>query len=479
MSIRPVLTFLLAATARTAWAQPAPPTAPPAPEPPPEVTPPPAAGAPVVDTAMLPPPPAAAEEEKKPEVTSKWDLTLYGFVEFDSIWDSTQGLGDGAGNSVIARPNTYAGDHDQLMFGGRNSRIGIKLAAPVHDDIKASAQLEMDFLGNQPPGISEASFWQNPTFRFRHLNLKLQTKPFDILIGQSWQLFGWQTLAHPNTVDIQGMPGQVYSRVPQIRISKVIEAGSVNVEVAIAAERPPQRASSTPDGHVGVKLVLPKLKAWRTGGSTGSSLDSAALGVSAVGRRFAVDEFAARPSSQVVRKGYGVSIDALVPIVAATKDHKANATTLTASYVYGAGIGDLYTGLSGGTGNPALPNPTMASPAPTYTSNVDNGLVLFASDGTLHPIQWTSYMAGLQYYLPPAGKAWLAANFSHLSSDNAHLFGATSKVFDEELWLNGDVFCDLTPAVRLGLGIDWTKQTFVDKVEATDVRVQGSAFFIF
>lgn len=454
---------------------------PPAPPGPPVTTPPP------VLTPTLAPTAEDKPVEKKPsggKVSSKLDISFYGFVELDTIYDSTQGLNDLAGNSAIARPNTYTGDHPQLTFGARNSRIGMKLAAPTNtDDLKVSGQMEMDFLGNQPPGISEASFWQNAPFRFRHINVKLETKVVDILFGQTWQLFGWQGINQPNTAEIQGIPGEIYSRAPQIRISKKMPAGdAASIEVAVAASRPVSRASATPDGQAGIKINFDKLKAWHTGGGTGTSLDSAMIGVSVVGRRLAVDEFAANPHSQVVRNGYGLSVDALFPIIPATKEKHDGALTVQGSFVTGAGIGDLYTSLNGGTGNAALPNPTMANPAPAYTANIDGGIVLWHNDGggmfSLHPIQWTSFLAGAQYYLP-GGKFWLAANYSHLSSGNAHLFGAATKVFDSEDWFDGDIFVDVTANARLGFEFSRTQQTYVDKVEADDNRAQFSAFLLF
>ena len=462
---------------------PAPPASPPATTPAPPATPP--APPPVVTSPVEPPaapPPVEKSTDKKPSLTSKLDIGFYGFVEMDSIYDSTQGLNDLAGNSAIARPNTYAGDHSQLTFGARNSRIGMKLGAPEHDGIKVSGMMEMDFLGNQPPGISEGSFWQNAPFRFRHINVKLETKAVDLLFGQFWQLFGWQGINQPNTVQIQGIPGEVYSRAPQIRISKHIPSGNMSVDVAVAASRPPQRASATPDGQAGIRLNFDKWKAWHTSGSAGTGLDSAMIGVSVVGRRFAANEFTANPHSQVVRNGYGLSVDALLPLIPATKDKKDNALTLQGSYVTGAGIADLYTGLSGNVSNPSLPNPGMVTPAPTYTPNVDSGLVMWHkdADGTfsLHPIQWTSYLVGLQYYIPP-GHVWLSANYSHLESNNAHLYGAATKVFDNQDWFDGNIMADVTPFVRFGLEYSRTQQTYVDKTEADDNRVQFSAFLLF
>ncbi|HUJ62154.1 MAG TPA: hypothetical protein VLX92_26790 [Kofleriaceae bacterium] len=477
-----------------ALAQTPPPEPPPPSEPPPAPpAPPPTAPAePPAPPPMAPPPAAEPPHEEPAALHAKWEADIYGFVELDSIYDSTQGLNDLEGNSTVARPNTYTGDHGQTTFGARNSRIGINLHAPTYNQMKASAKLEMDFLGNQPGTpqtatglVSEQAFWQNPGFRVRHMYVKLETPYLDILAGQTWQLFGWQTMAHENSVQIQGVAGQVYSRSPQIRLSKTIKSGDIGVEIAVAASRPPQRASATPDGQAGIKFVDSAIQALHTAGSTGTSIDGLSVGVSVVGRRFAVNNFAATSNKQVTANGYGISLDALVPIIPATKKHKANALTFTGSFVDGAGIADLYQSLNGGVGNPALPNPGMANPAPTYTANVDGGMVQWFADAaapggfSLHPIQWTSYIFGLQYYLPPSGKVWLSANYSHMESSNAHNFGATTKIWDHEDWADGNLFVDLTPAVRFGFEFAWTQQQFVDKTDATDYRGQFSAFYLF
>jgi hypothetical protein len=108
---------------------------------------------------------------------------------------------------------------------------------------------------------------------------------------------------------------------------------------------------------------------------------------------------------------------------------------------------------------------------------LDGGLALYSADGTLHPIQWTSVLGGAQFYINDM--VWIAANYSHMSSGNAHLFGAAAKVFDTSNWADANVMADITPAVRLGLEYSWYNQTYVDTKDATDHRVQGSIFFIF
>lgn len=469
----------LAALATSARAQPAPdaqPPAAPASDQPATLAQPEPAAPPEPASAETKPAPAEAKPASAP--AQQLTTTLYGFVETDAIWDTTQGLGDVAGNAAIARPGTYAGEHGQATFGARNSRVGLRFGGLTYHDVKVSGQIEMDFLGNQPPGTSEAALFQNPTLRYRHANLKLETPVVDILAGQSWQLFGWQPLTQLATVQIQGVPGQVYSRAPQIRVSKRIQSGSVSIDLAAAAARPPQRASSTPDGHAGIKLSYDPLKAFHTAGGTGSALDSAAVGVSVVGRRFAVNELAATPQSEVVRYGYGLSVNALVPIVPATKESRANALTLVGDFVTGAGIADLYTGLTGGVSQPALPA-TPPGPPPAFTANVDNGLVIFRPDGTLHPVQWTSFVVGAQYYLPPSGKIWLSANYSYLHSANAHALGDPKKGFDTLKWADGNVFFEVTPVVRFGVDVAWFDQTYADDTDATNLRVQGSAYLVF
>ncbi len=464
-----------------ALAQPAAPTPPPDPagaadappmlpvEAPPPATPPVAKVEPTPVAVVVVPPPVVVAPAAPAD--GKLDVTFYGFVELDTIYDSTQGLNDLAGNNAIARPGTYTGEHSQTTFGGRNSRFGLKLAEPLTGSTKVTGQMEMDFLGNQPPGISEAAFWQNPTMRFRHLNVKLETKYIDVLAGQYWQLFGWQGLNAPGVVQIQGVPGQVYSRSPQIRFSHKLHFGdAATLEVAVAASRPPQRASATPDGHAGVKLSFDKLRAAHTAGATGTSIDAAAIGVSVVGRRFAVDELTAAPAKSVKRHGYGLSLDAMLPILPAHGKSRGNALTVQGSFVTGAGIADLYTGLSGNVSQPTVMG---------FTPNIDNGLVEYRADGTLHAVKWTSELVGVQYYLPPSGRVWVSANASHLHSKNAHLFGDSAKVFDTQTWFDACLFAAATPAARFGIEYARTKQTYVDGVDAIDTRLQLSAFLVF
>src|SRR5262249_40426759 len=110
--------------------------------------------------------------EREPQaprpVTSKWDLSLYGFIELDTIYDTTQSFNELAGNSLIARPDTYAGNTARTQFSVRNSRLGFNFSTPEFHRVLVAAKLEFDLLGNQPTGATEIQTFVNDTFRIRH-----------------------------------------------------------------------------------------------------------------------------------------------------------------------------------------------------------------------------------------------------------------------------------------------------------------------
>jgi hypothetical protein len=406
------------------------------------------------------------------------------------ILDSTQSFNDLAGNGAIAHTGSYAADHERLTMGARNSRLGYKLKGPESENIKTSGLVEADFLGNQPlgapapagtPPVSEGAFITSPTFRIRHMMFKVETPFVDLLVGQYWELFGWQSLFHPATVEIQGVPGQIYSRAPQIRASHAIKTDAVALELAIAASRPPQRDSAVPDGQAGIKLSIPGWKALHTGGAAGTAVDGAALGVSGVERYFRVPNFAASPNTAIPIHGWGVSVDALIPVLPATDVKSVNALTLTGSFAYGPATADLYTGLTGGAGFPSLPNNAMGMPQ-TYPQDIDNGLAAFTADGVLHAIRWESYIVGAQYYFPTSPRLWIAANYSHMKSSNIdalETMANASKMFDKSDWVDGNLFIDVNAAVRFGFEYAYFHQNYLDGTTAKNNRYQFSGFYIF
>jgi len=199
-----------------------------------------------------------------------------------------------------------------------------------------------------------------------------------------------------------------------------------------------------------------------------------------VARSLRLPNLSGAPTTTIPIKGWGVSVDALIPLIPATTGVAENALTFTGSFVYGQSIADLYTGLTGGVGF-AAPPPNAMGVAQTYPQDIDNGLAVFTADGVLHAVRWQSYILGLQYYLPTPNKTFLAVNYSHMSSSD--IADATTaknpKVFNKSDWADANLFVDANAAIRFGLEYAYFRQTYLDGTNAKNSRVQFSAFYIF
>jgi hypothetical protein len=425
-------------------------------------------------------------------VMGKWATTLYGFAEADNIWDSTRSFNDLAGNTQVARAETEAGQNPRFQMGVRNSRIGFRLKAPeVSGSIRTSGVLEMDFLGTQLPvgnngqayTGTEGAYFTNPTFRVRHAYLKVETPIVDILAGQYWQLFGWQSTYQPNTVEIQGVPGELYSRTPQLRISKTIKVHPMTIEIAVAAMRPVERDAGTPDGEAGLRLALDSWTGMQTVGATGTQIAPLSIAVTGLLRHVAVDEWSATPTYTNSLSMSAVAVDGFVPVIPGSATHKGNTLSLTGEFAKGQGFADMYTSLTGGASFPAIP-PPAGSPAGTaatpFAADIDNGIVTYDANGVLHAIDWQSYMIGAQYYLPGLdGKLWVSGNYSHMFSDNNAQFGTATKLTSVYDWFDVNLFVDPLPAVRVGFEYANFNTQYVDGAHAINHRFQLSGFFIF
>src|SRR5262249_29286783 len=183
--------------------------------------------------------------------------------------------------------------------------------------------------------------------------------------------------------------------------------------------------------------------------------------------------------TDVTTTGWGVSVDLLLPVIAATSEAHDNALTLTGSFVRGEGIADLYTGL-GGPPFPPLPNPGKVTPAPTYSAPIDAGLVGFDSAGQLRAVSYQSFIVGLQYWLPGTTGLSVAGTYSHLQSFNAaELANGAKNVLVRQQYASGALFWDAARPIRVGLEFAWLEQHFNDGPPSVDRRAQLSAWYVF
>jgi hypothetical protein len=445
--------------------------------------------------SLLPPPPLPPRESASDPlsrflyglgmITARFNGTLYGFAEFDLMYDTTQSFNDSVGNGVLARADgatKLAGTHDRFQMTARNSRIGFKLTAPEWHKLRATALIEGDFFGNQPPTATEAQLFNNGTFRIRHAYTKIENPWVEVLGGQYYGLFGWQPFFFPVSVEFLQIPNMIFGRTPQLRLSHAFKTRLFNFDIAAAILRPPQRDAARPDMQAALRFQLNPWKGAHSAGSGYAVVDPLTISISGALRYYRVNEFAAAPMDYRHATGWGVSVDAMVPIVPAkSPDDKGNALTAIGSFVRGSGDADLY-GLTGGAAFPALPALTMGATPPAYNGNVDPGVVQFDPMGNLRTINWQSFIVCLQYYLPPKGRIFIAGDYSQSNSNNIArgvTGAALGKLYTQSQYVEVNLFVDITVAVRTAAAWEKVIQTMGDGARLTDDRFIYALYYFF
>ena len=461
--------LLLGASARAQTALPAAPA--------PEAVPPPSPAATTKATPVV-----AASPPPRSGVTA----SLYGFVEADFMRDTTQSFSEAIVNNTMQRPSTLAGDNPRTQFTARDTRVGLALSSPSFGNVKTSGLVEVDFFGNQATNATEDATFSAAALRLRHAYVKFETPVLDVLAGHTSDLFAWGGAGfYPNTVAFLGVPGEIYHRDPQLRLSKVLSGPSVTFEAAVAAVRPAQRDGAIPDGQGGLRIAFER---WRGGSAQGASLPKAApasLGVSGIYRRFSVPAFTTSAANPNKVDGWGAAVNLFLPIIpASSAEDLGNTLSATAEASMGSGISNLYTGLTGGLLFPVLPNPAMTLPVPTYLPDIDQGLLTYDATGRLRTVNWRALVVCLQYRAPfgMGRRLGLSAVASQIESTNIDALTPTQGlpgVFSKAQYVDGNVFFAPTPESQVGGSVQVERQTFGDNVYGTNVRAELAVYYFF
>jgi hypothetical protein len=419
-------------------------------------------------------------------MVSKLKVTFFGFAQADFEWNSTQSCQEFCSNFLIQKKGTYRGDHSRMVFSPRDSRFGVRFAAPEEHGIRASGLLETDFFG--PTTTTEQGTWANPVLRIRHAYFKLETPIVDFLVGQSGNLFGWASNYLITGAQEPGLPGQMYQRTAQLRVSKTIKSDAVTTELAIAANRPVQMDSGVPEGVAGVRLQFNKWTGYHTLYLSTSLTQPASIAVTGDLRGFRIPEFSTAPRGSIPKSGGGVAIDGFLPIIPATKTSHDGALSVSGELVIGAGIQDMYTALgAAGTVNAAIPPATPGGTPGVYVPNFDPGFAAYDAAGNLELIKWTSYMVGAEYYPPGLeGRLGLFANYGHMQSSNTKKFGGAmvndpvlGRTREKETFVGAGAFVDPTKQTRVGLDFGVYSDHYVDGSNPKNYSVLSSMWLFF
>ncbi|MCL5285161.1 MAG: hypothetical protein M1313_05325 [Nitrospirae bacterium] len=450
----------------------------------------------------------------------KWVTTMYGFVQVDTVYDSSNSYNNWPFNAapanagVTGNSGTPQGSQiDSGRFGMdvNNSRIGFALSSPVYNGYKIRALLEMDFLAAPTPGApafggSGLGYVTNPIFRIRHFFFDVTTPSWgNVLVGQYWSLFGWQPYNIQNNLQIAPGPGTAYGRFPQIRWYKILHMDQATqglmLEPAVAIMLPPTTTSGMPSFTEGLKLSDSHLMTEMMIGDTGKGQFPASIGISGIEQNYSGynnGNPALYPAYGNTSKGAGFNswtaagaVDLILPIIPIHNDKPGNNLTLQAEYTWGQGDAWQFPNLSFGLGGNSVNTPGGGG-----AGYAGNGVIM--NNGFL-PLDIQTYNADLQYYFPDDARTSVVVGFAVDNASNlqqiANVIGGGGVPLGGAGGTNAlvsylqpdthltfayvDLWHDFTPAVRAGLEFGQYDAVYTNGMNALDNRVMMSWFYLF
>jgi len=366
-----------------------------------------------------------------------WDIHFNGYLQLDTIFDTTRTYIEQLNNSPVAVAGTVAGDNGNTKMSARQSRMYLKLNMPDEAGWKTKGWLEWDFQGYDPNpqgptggAQSEQSFFISPTFRMRNAYVQTENgEGWTFLAGQQWSVFGYQPYFEMLNTSTN-TPINVLNRTPQVKATKALSFGdSFKGQADLAIERPTQRDSTIPNLSGGVRMN------WDAGRKSGFlhwvgtefTYEPTSLALSGTLRQYETPNADGNTADKSSYMGGGAALSAIVPILTTDGTSMKNNLTFLGEYIIGNGIGDDYVGWSGGQGSFT----TGSGTAPTNVAsnallpNLDAGIAGYDSTGQFQLIQTQEFTAELQYILPTETTMAVNVEYGRLkSSNNTNLFSA-------------------------------------------------------
>ncbi len=425
---------------------------------------------------------------------NNWKLQLSGFIETDVISDSTRSFREVIGNSPVATSNTANGANGRLQTSIRNSRLSFVVTPPEINGWRTKSVMELDLLGYDPnvsatANNTEGSLYNNPTMRVRHAYLKSENNGWEILAGQTWELFGWQPYYFTPSVSVAPLPALVYSRTTQVRGTKNWEMGGSILTSALAFARPPQSDSNAPDIQAGLRFAFCcRGSGYMVGGASARKVEPMSLAVSGTMRQINVPSNDGVATDTTNYSASAIAANLFIPIIAASEKNISNNLSLTASFTQGSGYGDQLSGFTGGTASNLLTNTAnLNGRSASLQPSLDGGIGDYDVSNNFNLIQISSYNVNLQYHFPNEMPDWVSAGFGVLTSNNINSLvtsaGKTSggsNPYDRERVYFANYYHEFTSQIRLAAEYDYIDTEYGNGgVVAKDIRYQLSGYLIF
>jgi len=391
-------------------------------------------------------------------VTSKFDVTLGGYVKLDYAYNSVnlgQNGGLTPGTGAIPRVNSSTGNQDQSILTSRQSRLWLKVAGPEFYGAKTNALIEGDFYGD------DSAAAESPQFRMRQAWGSLDWANTQVLFGQAYDIFGPMIAS---TIDFRsgapfGTPNN--PRVPQIRLTQTTHLNADNtLRFVLGVQDPNQLGNnnSAASGTFGSMVNVAGQVMYE------SKALGAAPGYYGLGMKpLTVGAFGLVGSQKVTGNHavdvYGYGLYTFVPVLKSA-DGKSRAMTMSFE-----GQGYISAGM---TWNDANSTPATVGALPDETGAKEFGL---ASQLIFYPTQDLGITAGYG-----RRNAIDVGTYSTVVAENAQRYA-------EEYYAN--VAYDLNSAVRVATEFQHLKTQYVvaagaaggDFGQANIIRLAAYYFF--
>lgn len=417
-------------------------------------------------------------------------IKLGGFVEFDTLFDSSRSISEFAGSAPVARKNTFDGENGRTQFSLRNSRIALGAEGPAFSSWKPRAIFEMDFLGYDPVATtannqSESAFYSSPTFRIRHAYLELKTDTTEILAGQTWSLFGWQPFYVPTTVSVPPSTGTVFERTQRLSVIRQFSPQPDSPQVlraGIALVRPTQRDSQIPNIDAGFRWSLESTRSGFASANSEIKNQPLSIAVSSTFREFKSPRAGTSVADLVATPALAFALDAFIPLVPASDDKDTTRTlSLIGEYSFGRGYGDEFPNWSGGVLQSGVTN--QSSNATGSNLNLDAGIGGYNSRQEFELVHLQSFNGQLQFHASESG--FFTVGYAQLYSNNLSDFLGSPGIAANKLYDRSEIYfinwiLDLSKNVRIGLEFSQFATHYVsDGASTHQNRIAATSFYRF
>lgn len=164
-----------------------------------------------------------------------------GFFALEGVWRSRFiGADISTPYQNIPLGNNIAGHTQEYRLTARQSRLSLEAQGKADEAIVLTGYGEFDFLGAAQTANSNESNSFNPRVRHLYANVDMNDWGLHALAGQNWSLAtmnssGIKRDSHltPPTIDAQYVPGFIWARQPQFRITKDIIKDQVTAALSI------------------------------------------------------------------------------------------------------------------------------------------------------------------------------------------------------------------------------------------------------